>query len=689
MTKEDAEVELQNALIKTYFSNMGFLREIDYILYERVYNLSLAIEQGAYKERFHIEFIQDDGEFDIFDVHYNKYIYNRKPKQYLNKTVNSITFDKKGYLSIFEPAYYSLDLNIDNIEVNKEEILNQEMAALKLCNDMKPFLEILKADILEKKKRYKYIDKMMFIGILLGRHIPLLVKKLKAKHYFIHEPNLELFRLSLFVVDYSALLRYGGSISFSIMDDSTSFENKLYNYYRNNIWENHTIKFHTTDYNVEQSFENVMNALIPAKATLFGYNSMLYTVVKNLAHRINKYPFLYFPIEKSLTVFHQKPVVYVCAGPSLEDNLQWLKKYQNKFIVATIGAAYKTLLSVNITPDIIFTLDGDYAILGKRQFDEESTRKIQDSIVIASCFTHENILKRFNPKRLYLYETMISLKKNSLPLDGHSIGEIGYRILLEMGVSKLYLIGTDLAVHQEKLTSHSSQAQSVTRSYDKNQINSFDKKSFSLNDELIKVKGNILPEVYTTRVLNMSLFDYSKIEKKSWQNVFNLCNHGAFIHNTIPTHVENIDLLQLETFKENQKEFLKTLNKSIKQVSQLKLKEEDLEFLKQISEKVGELKKKIEYFQEKEYQSYEVFKETFIILFRDVLILTESFSNPTMLSIASLFYGAFTPYIEYAFNDSEIKNEKVKIQKTARLWLNNFYIIVEDFQDYLKIAMKK
>ena len=35
------------------------------------------------------------------------------------------------------------------------------------------------------------------------------------------------------------------------------------------------------------------------------------------------------------------PVLYLAAGPSLDENLDWIEKNQDKFFIVTVGAAYQ------------------------------------------------------------------------------------------------------------------------------------------------------------------------------------------------------------------------------------------------------------------------------------------------------------------------------------------------------------
>ena len=65
----------------------------------------------------------------------------------------------------------------------------------------------------------------------MGRHIPKIAQKVDADMYLVLERNLEIFRLSLFTVDYTILANKGAI--FSIMDDSLEEEKKNIRVYYN------------------------------------------------------------------------------------------------------------------------------------------------------------------------------------------------------------------------------------------------------------------------------------------------------------------------------------------------------------------------------------------------------------------------------------------------------------------------
>src|SRR5574344_833475 len=113
----DKQIQLQNALTTTFLANLAFLSEFDNELYHRVDELSRMIENGTYKEKYYLEFIMEDGDFDIYDVVNDKYLYNRKPNKYNDNLVKKVELDEKQ--SIFELQPYFTIKNEVNLDYEK------------------------------------------------------------------------------------------------------------------------------------------------------------------------------------------------------------------------------------------------------------------------------------------------------------------------------------------------------------------------------------------------------------------------------------------------------------------------------------------------------------------------------------------------------------------------------------------
>ena len=123
--------------------------------------------------------------------------------------------------------------------------------------------------------------------------------------YLVLEKNLEIFRLSLFTVDYTVLAeKY---VVFSIMDNVIDTETKISGFLKKNYLENYLIKFSTTKINIEEYIDNILNGLHILNPVAYDYNRMLYVHFNRSTKYIkDRYKFLLFNklfIKKSFSCF--------------------------------------------------------------------------------------------------------------------------------------------------------------------------------------------------------------------------------------------------------------------------------------------------------------------------------------------------------------------------------------------------
>ena len=244
----EAQIQLQNALTTTFLANLAFLSEYDNELYHRIDELSRMIEQGTYKEKYALEFNMQDGDFDIYDIVNDKYLYNKSPKRFNNDLIRKVDFDEKSsILNVAKHFLYEFQEEVDRKD--RFEFEDSELVSAMTFNDTWEYSKITNDFLINRKRRLKDIKKFIFMGTLLGRHIPRIARKIDAKIYLVLERNLEIFRLSLFTVDYTILAGNDGVI-FSIMDDTNNLEKKIMRFLNIGNLENYILKFSTTNINV-------------------------------------------------------------------------------------------------------------------------------------------------------------------------------------------------------------------------------------------------------------------------------------------------------------------------------------------------------------------------------------------------------------------------------------------------------
>src|SRR5574344_1372225 len=449
----EAQIQLQSALTTTFLANLAFLSEFDNELYHRVDELSRMIENGTYKEKYYLEFIMEDGDFDIYDVVNNKYLYNRKPKKFNTDLVKKVEFDDKNSILNLQQHF----LKYEKIEINKDKRFDIEKQSDFLyftISDMQEYTDITKEYLENRKRALKKVEKFVFLGTLLGRHIPRIAEKIDASSYLILEKNLEIFRLSLFTVDYTILAKKGAI--FSIMDNIEE-EKKIYTFLNAYKTDNYFLKLSIININISQYIDTILNLLLTLNPTAYDYNRRLYIHTNRTTRRIKEgYKFLDFKkIKDNSNFFENRPILYIAAGPSLDDNLEWVNKNQNKFFIVCIGRALKTLVDNEIRVDVVTTID-EQDFLADTQFDDATIKNMnKNTLLFAGSITNENVLNKFDKKNIFIFEVFYCLYKGNSAYGGFSIGEIALHLLLEFKPKEIFILGLDLALNQKTGATHS------------------------------------------------------------------------------------------------------------------------------------------------------------------------------------------------------------------------------------------
>ena len=680
MSYEQAQDQLQNSLVTTFLANLTFLSEYDNALYQKVDQLSQMINECIYAEKYRLEFLEDKGDFDIYDIKNDSYLYNENPKSWNDKIVSSFQLDaKSSILSLEEALYSGKTVDIDsNVKYHLED--NKEANAITL-NEISEYVSELGK--ISDKKRIKKINKVIFLGTLLGRHISRIAKKFDSDIYLVVEKNLEIFRLSLFVTDYTALADKDGVI-FSIMEDSYTYEKKVVQFLQINPFDNYLIKLSATDINVKKYLDSTLSAVLNTKASSFDYNRILYNFVRNVSLKFNNSNniLLTNKLKENFNLFNNKPLIFIGAGPSLDDHIDWIKDNQKNFFIVTIGSATRKLISHEIKIDMIFSLDGQYKFLKGRQFQDAILSSLENTIILASMITPDEIINRFKKENVFIYEVFSNFHQENKIFDVYSVGEQSIALLLEMNVKELYLVGLDLSLDKNTGTTHSS-GTSHFRNFDTNNSDKIvgDKEIYGLRTRAFEVEGNFEQKVHTTGLFSSSIYALNNIlaKKDDDVNIYNLSTHGALFVNTIPKKVENIVLdnsINSDISISNVIDFL--LENSTTSLPNDKINDikEEIKYINQV------IKNELLNLKENNFANYNEFYIGVINMlsklttFRtDIDIFTTLINNNTQIIFN---------YLNFYFNDTKIKNEDKKVRKIESIYFKQLDRLLLDYLGYLK-----
>ena len=377
----------------------------------------------------------------------------------------------------------------------------------------------------------------------------------------LYEPNIELLRVALEMVDMSEALEKSNVF---ITDNLQTLEEI---FYKNFLLDAKTALlasyYHKTclKKELEQLIERLKTLHCIATSNTrqrtkygFGYT---YGVLNNLPELSGC-----TPIHALKDSLKNIPAIIAAAGPSLGENIETIKQNRDKFVLFGVSSSLATLFKYGITPDFVSLIE---------RFDATSLVKnygIENTCLIAEPYVNKNILNlpfknKFitssieNPANR-IYEKSFSLTNENF----ETKGTVAYNALFAakyLGCNPIILAGQDLAYLNGECYSQNSPMSEIKcrknkdkwevyiNDYEKLKSNlfghketdadviktDFEQKVNNLNEQLVTVKSVDGTDIPTSQVFAI-FCEYYKSFAKQYSNkidLYNLSKNGADIGN--------------------------------------------------------------------------------------------------------------------------------------------------------------
>ncbi len=143
--------------------------------------------------------------------------------------------------------------------------------------------------------------------------------------------------------------------------------------------------------------------------------------------------------------YEDKPALFIAAGPSLDENITTIKKYQSNHLIFAVDTAARALINNDIKIDYLITLD-----TSEINFEYLTGLNFEDTVLIAPPLIKPEILKMFKTHYTFNYNHPLinyidKINCNTHPriIVNESCSSCGLDILNKLGCSPIYLIGHD------------------------------------------------------------------------------------------------------------------------------------------------------------------------------------------------------------------------------------------------------
>jgi hypothetical protein len=161
--------------------------------------------------------------------------------------------------------------------------------------------------------------------------------------------------------------------------------------------------------------------------------------------------------------FRGLPCIVVGAGPSLDKNIRFLHRAQNKAVIISCDAALKPLMGHGIVPDFVVCLDPQ----------EEISRFLvnvphKGIILVVPSIVHPHVIKLWENDVLFFNKfapdipTLVEIQKVvphiGILTPGGTVLSVTYDLAFQAGGSPIIFVGQDLSYPKKKSHSHGSDA---------------------------------------------------------------------------------------------------------------------------------------------------------------------------------------------------------------------------------------
>ena len=521
---------------KRFIANMAAFAKFYPDIYKSFKNYNLS--------RYELTF--DNGHLNILDTKECKNLYKE------NVFKSSFLQCKRFYQDpqLLQQAFSEREENVDRfIHTKHLAKLTSFFNSIQSSNDKLP----------------STISSMLFFGVGAGCHIHQVVQNHKIKNMFIYEPSLDLFYLSLYLSDWNDVLNKldmdGAQLHFSLgkPESNTDLAQELSSLFFK-IGRFHSARSYIYVHYFEKDLLESVSAVSKSfDLNLLGlgfFDDALMSIGHFQNNLKNKIKLLK---NKKLDMLANIPVFIVANGPSLDEDIDFLKKNKDKSIIISCGTAIGALYKYGIKPD--YHCEMERCLITRTVLDVIDDKSYFNGITLLALNTvHPSVFELFDysVQAIKLGEAGSTLHQQNpdiIPSEyavlthcNPTVTNCALTFCESMGLNRIFLFGVDMGFVGSK---HHS-----VKSIYYNQNNEEKDRELYKVDNYISVKGNFVEEVKTDSIYNYSRRVIEKfLADKPQLDVIN-CSNGAKISGAIPKHSYEVSLS--ETLKK--KSLIESIN---------------------------------------------------------------------------------------------------------------------------------
>ncbi|TKB10256.1 6-hydroxymethylpterin diphosphokinase MptE-like protein [Desulforhopalus sp. IMCC35007] len=400
-----------------------------------------------------------DGSPNILDLANNRPLYNLFTREEINQAI-----DESVRRLNFSIKIESLFLGIGDERWKQNNPIQYKM--LQGLYDGGTFHNLrITPDSMNALKKYSsdFIPLIRIYGIGLGLHLTELIKQKNISFLSIYEPNVDLFYTSLFTTPWKLVFQYfqtrSKGINLIIGKSPEEALNEEIKFLSSKMLSLTTYFFTLTHLNSSQAKEVVSMVTksdeVARKQSDSGWyedqKAGLYFSARNIRNQQK-----HFSGRKTKLFFR---AFIVGSGPSLNESINYIKKYKDNAIIVSCGSAITPLLKAEIIPDFEIVQERVWHL--EKHEQKHDLEKLKQVTLLKLNVVSPKIDKFYKNTLVFqkYRDPGSSLLDSSFPFTtavNPTVTNAGISMCADLGVDEVYLFGVDYGAPLNSETMHAS-----------------------------------------------------------------------------------------------------------------------------------------------------------------------------------------------------------------------------------------
>ena len=381
------------------------------------------------------------------------------------------------------------------------------------------------------------------LGIGLGDHLARIAELSECTMMFIVDLNIENLYHSLELFDWETLLegrtKKGGQVLFFIGDNAANLFNNIRVYVRSTntpAIDGMLLLQHYKNALFTQILQEVSKQGNLFLAGLGFYNDESKMLENSHATLSTGTAHIYTRQEDSLIPY---PCFIVGCGPSLDADLEHIKRLADRAIIISSGSALGPLLNAGITPDFQLEVENE-GILPIMQHVSE-IHEISGICLVTSTTVEPEIVKYFDRIIYHFRPALMPFSifsndpKNTIPFHDPSVVNSSLGFAQDLGFREYYFFGCDMGTFDADLH------------HARNSYHFTEDAQLPDNDFCIELPANFGGSTFTSNGLNWvkAQLEMAMASKLPGRKYFN-CSDGAHLNHAVAKFAKSVTLDPIE-----------------------------------------------------------------------------------------------------------------------------------------------